>query len=146
MENRVPLPTDNIFKFYALFGLLLIVFSFSASIYTTTMINDQVYTAVVDLEELKSIATPSVRESARRAVLERQMEVAKSDRKTYTWSCGLLAVIGMAGVMFGFGRWHSVIQPKQDELLELQLIKLRQEVAQFESGSRRVSYDKARRG
>jgi hypothetical protein len=27
MENKIPIPTDNIFKFYALFGLLLCIFS-----------------------------------------------------------------------------------------------------------------------
>ena len=28
MESKIPLPTDNIYKFYALFGLLLFIFAF----------------------------------------------------------------------------------------------------------------------
>jgi len=145
MENRVPLPTDNIYKFYALFGLLLIIFAFSAAIYTTKMINEQMYLVAVELEELKSLSAPSVRQSAKRAVLELQIEVTKSDRRTYSWGGVILAAIGTMGVMFGFRRWHSVIQPKQDELVELQLMKLRHEVAQLKGGQRRFSGSKARR-
>lgn len=32
MENKIPLPTDNIYKFYALFGLLLLVFTIGAAL------------------------------------------------------------------------------------------------------------------
>jgi hypothetical protein len=138
MENRVPLPTDNIFKFYALFGLVIIIFAFSASIYTQKNSNDFLGTAVVDLEELKALEAPTVREKARRAVLQRQIDVAVSDRETYKWSLGLLAGFGTICLMFGFSRWHTEIQPKQDELVDLQLAKLRHEVLQLKNSGRRV--------
>jgi hypothetical protein len=138
MENRVPLPTDNVYKFYALFGLLLVIFALSAGIYTTKTTNDQMFVAIVELEELESIATPSPKELAKRAVIERQMELAKSDRQVFYWGGIALGVMGAIGMMFGFERWHSVIQPKQDELVELQLMKLRHEVAQLKGGARRV--------
>ncbi len=135
MESRIPLPTDNIYKFYALFGLLLFIFGFSAVIYLTKSTNDFMAVAVVDLEELKAVSAPSAREAAKKAILTRQIEVAKSDRQGLGyWSEGV-AVFGSLLMMLGFSKWHGVVQPRQDEMAELQLTKLRYEVQQLKSGS-----------
>jgi hypothetical protein len=128
MESRIPLPTDNIYKFYALFGLLLLIFGLSATIYTTKSTNEFMSAAIVDLEELKSIAAPTAREDARRQILQRQMEVAKSDKEFFKWGSGGVGGVGLALMIFGFGKWHKEIQPTLDEIAQLQLIKLRREV------------------
>lgn len=130
MESRIPLPTDNIYKFYALFGLLLLIFGLSATIYTTKSTNEFMATSVVDLEELKSIVAPSIREIARRQILQRQMEVAKSDKEFFKWACGGVGGIGVALMIFGFKKWHIEVQPTLDEITQLQLLKLRHEVDQ----------------
>ena len=128
MESRIPLPTDNIYKFYALFGLLLFIFGLSATIYTTKSTNEFMATAIVDLEELKSMAAPTAREEARRQILQRRMEVAKSDKEFFKWGCGVVGGVGLVLMIFGFGKWHKEIQPTLDEIAQLQLIKLRREV------------------
>lgn len=130
MESRIPLPTDNIYKFYALFGLLLLIFGLSATIYTTKSTNEFMVAAVVDLEELKSIVAPTVRETARRQILQRQIEVAKSDKDFFGWACSGVGGIGFALMFFGFRKWHSGVQPTLDEITQLQLRKLRHEVDQ----------------
>jgi hypothetical protein len=130
MESRIPLPTDNIYKFYALFGLLLLIFGLSATIYTTKSTNEFMVTAVVDLEELKSIVLPSIRETARRQILQRQIEVAKSDKEFFRWASSGVGGIGLALMIFGFKKWHVEVQPTLDEIAQLQLLKLRYEVDQ----------------
>lgn len=137
MESRIPLPTDNIYKFYALFGLLLFIFGFSAVIYTTKSTNEFMVTALVDLEDLKSKTVPTVREATTKKLLERQIEVAKLDKEVFSnWSIGITA-LGTLLMFLGFYNWHSVIQPKLDELSELQLLKLRYEVEQQKGQHRR---------
>lgn len=138
MESRIPLPTDNIFKFYALLGLLLFIFGLGSTIYTTKSTNEFMYAAIVDLEELKAIVTPSVRETAKRQILQRQIEVAKSDKELFKWGSAGVAGIGMALMMFGFGKWHKDIQPTLDEIAQLQLIKLRDEVSHQKSSQTRL--------
>lgn len=137
MEHRIPLPTDNIFKFYAMFGLLIFIFGLSAVIYTTKSANDFLSVAVVDLEELKSLPTPSVRESARRQILQRQIDIAIGDRKYFEWICIGLSTLGFFGMFYGFQKWHKEVQPKLDEISELQLQKLRHEVNQQKLPQRR---------
>lgn len=129
MESRVPLPTDNIYKFYALFGLLLFIFGIGAIIALQRSTNDFLYRSALDLESVKAIAQPTPPDIAKRELLSKLITVAKSD-KDFLGNC--LAAITAAGfwlAFYGFYKWHKNIQPIQDEMLELQLEKLRREVA-----------------
>lgn len=132
MESRIPIPTDNIFKFYALFGLLTLVFSFGSSIYLTKSTNELLFTAVVELETLKALPHTSPVDEVRKQVLQRKIEIASDDKKTLQAGCGLLAGFAVVGLVYGFRKWHSEIQPVQDELARLQLRKLRAEVGRLE--------------
>jgi hypothetical protein len=148
MENRVPLPTDNIFKFYALFGLVLFIFCFSATLYNAKTTNEFMSSAIVELEELKAIAAPSSRDTARREVLLRQVDVAKLDKDFYKWACAAIGAVGTLGMVVGFTKWHREIQPMLDEISQLQLVKLRHEVSQLNAGpskARRILPNRVRR-
>lgn len=72
MQSRIPLPTDNIYKFYALFGLLIIIFGFGSIVYINKTTNELVYKSMVDLAGLKSIKTKSASESAQQKVVEKK--------------------------------------------------------------------------
>ena len=65
MLNRVPLPTDNIFKFYALFGLLLVMFGIGSTLYVSKSTNDLVFGIAVEYETLKADPVRSVSEKPR---------------------------------------------------------------------------------
>lgn len=129
MESRIPLPTDNIYKFYALFGLLLFIFGLGATIAQTKITNEFMVKSYVELEALKAIENPSSVEALRRSLTERLIEVEKSDKEFFKWGLAVVAGLGFFLMSFGFRRWHKRIQPIQDELLQLQLEKLRREVA-----------------
>lgn len=65
MENKIPLPTDSIYKFYALFGLLLFIFSIGSTIYVSRSTNELVFTSAIEFETLKVIEKPTSVEIAR---------------------------------------------------------------------------------
>ena len=128
MESKIPLPTDNIYKFYALFGLLLFIFAIGASIVSIKNTNDYMYRSYLELEPLKAIEKPSSVEIVKRDMLQRMIDVAKSDKEFFTICLNVLAGISIMLMFFGFGKWQKSVQPLQDELLKLQVEKLRHEV------------------
>ena len=134
METRIPLPTDNIYKFYALFGLLLFILSFGIAITTTHTTNNLIFQTVVELETINSLPTLSRIEKIKKQVIERKLEIVKSDKEFYEYASYVLVVIGTLMTLFGFDRWHKQIQPVQDEITKLQLEKLRAEVRQLGQG------------
>jgi len=128
MESQIPLPTDNIYKFYALFGLLLFVFSVGSDLYVLRSINEFAYQAIPEIEAVKQMANPSGVDVARRVVLEKHLEIAVADRKFFDKALGTIGGVALLLMYYGFRKWHKEVQPVQDEMAELQLKKLRHEV------------------
>lgn len=135
MESRIPVPTDNLFKFYALFGLLLFVFACGALIYVNQTTNTLIFESSVELEGLKEQEPPSASVIAKIAALERMMEVGKSNKRFYDNAIGVLAGIAFWLAVYGFAGWHRKLQPLIDEsqrvqleIAKLQLAKLQLEV------------------
>lgn len=121
MENRIPVPTDNIFKFYALFGLLLFVFACGALLYVNTTSNALMFESIPELEALKEFETPSRSDLAQIAVLERKIEITNSNKKFYYNVISVLGGLGFLMAIVGFGVWHTRIQPILDETAAVQL-------------------------
>lgn len=121
MESRIPVPTDNIFKFYALFGLLLFVFSCGALLFVNSSTNSFLSSAYTELEGLKQLENPSRVEKARIDILERKMDVSKSDKGFFSSALAVLGVGAISGMGYGFLKWHTVVQPVLDESAKVQL-------------------------
>ncbi|MBX3659825.1 MAG: hypothetical protein KF740_15440 [Ramlibacter sp.] len=132
MESKIPLPTDNIYKFYALFGLLVFIFSIGAMLYSTRSSNELLTNLMVERETLKEVVVPAAGQIARIEVIDRLLEVGKSDKTFLRWALATLFVLGLWSAFYGFKTWHQKIQPIQDELISLQLRKLKVEVANLE--------------
>lgn len=132
MQSRIPLPTDNIYKFYALFGLLLVIFGSGALIYVNQSTNDLVYETTVEYYTLKSIPEEarSLSQEARFQVLDSKLDVAKRNKGFYAIIIGAIIVGGAYMIWYGFRIWHTVIQPMQDEITRLNIKKLKQEVGE----------------
>ncbi len=121
MESKIPLPTDNIYKFYALFSLLLLIFSLGAVLYVQQTANEQAIAIFPELEELKAAKELSPKDELRKQILERRLEVLLSNKKFYQQALGVMIGAAISGIFFGFLRWHWVIQPRQDKHAEIQL-------------------------
>ena len=145
MESKIPLPTDNIYKFYALFSLLLLIFSVGAFVYNVQNSNSQVVEIYPELQELKNAKHLSHKDEARLEVLEAMYVAVKSDRSFYNKCLGALIGLALSGMAFGFIRWHVIVQPLQDEIarVQLELAKLQLEAIQADRDKRNAAVDKA---
>ncbi|MUL11897.1 hypothetical protein [Aliivibrio fischeri] len=132
MESRIPLPTDNIYKFYALFGLLLVIFGFGALIFVNQSTNNLIYDITVEHQILNN--TPeelrTVPENARFNILESKLKISKQNKNFYLICIGFIIFIGCFMIGYGFRVWHMVIQPMQDEITRLNIKKLKQDVGE----------------
>lgn len=128
MENKIPLPTDCIYKFYALFGLLIFIFCIGSVLYLTRSTNELLFTSIIESEALKVIEKPTSAEIAKLQGTEKRVEIALADKKFFLGALGVIAAGGIFSMMYGFIKWHREIQPIQDEMALLQLAKLRHEV------------------
>lgn len=128
MLPKVTVPTDNIYKFYSLFGLVLLIFSFSSLIYINQNRNNTIFEIIIEQETLNAIKNPTATQKAKKLVLSRKYEIISSDKYFYLISISLLATIASFLIYYGFNRWHNKIQPRQDELIELSIRKLKKEL------------------
>jgi hypothetical protein len=114
---------------------LLLIFSFGAILYTVHSTNDQLFAAIPELEGLKQVNQPQPIEKVKIAVLQRKIEIAKSDQHTVLIAIGILVTISGVAMSYGFMKWHQDVQPILDRtaeaqaaIAELQLLKLQREL------------------
>jgi len=128
VNTRIPIPTDNIYKFYALFGLTLLIFSIGSVFYITSSNNKLVFETVIELDTLNQSKELSPLQETKVQILERKLEITKSDTDFRTYGVGGLAGIAVLLIWYGFHQWHTVIQPMQDEITKLSILKLKKEL------------------
>jgi hypothetical protein len=109
MEPNIPIPTDNIYKFACLFGLTVFISSMLGSIYVTTRFNELSSKNILELAELRAKENLSTVESTQMAILERHIEVNRSDRKIFE----VLLVACIAGnfwlSVWAFREWFKKV-------------------------------------
>jgi hypothetical protein len=130
MDSRIPVPTDNIYKFYALFGLLVAVFCAGSIIYVTKTTNELKIPLFLELQELKQVETPTALQTLKFQIVQRQMEVATADKKFFETALSFGFALSLYLLVYGFWKWHRIVQPKQDKLLDLQIRKLERELSE----------------
>lgn len=123
MQSKVPLPTDNIYKFYALFGLLL----FLSCVYAFTSLyhsyNEKAFNRYIELEVLNSVNELTPVQIATKKVLEEQKGIDASDKQFFLGVIGGAITVSLLLMSYGFFRWHTKIQPQQDKTIEQQIEK-----------------------
>ena len=124
MQNKVPLPTDNVYKFFALFGLILLIFSLGATIYITKEANVQLIDIAIQLDNANSNNFSDETKN----IIEGYREVIISDRDGFNNLLVGLAIFGTLLGLFGFSIWMFRIQPQQDKLVTFQLEKYKYEL------------------
>ncbi len=124
MQNKVPLPTDNVYKFFALFGLILLIFSLGATIYITKEANVQLIDIAIQLDTANS----NNFSDETKIIIEGYRDVIISDRDGFNDLLVGLAMFGTLLGLFGFSIWMFKIQPQQDKLVAFQLKKYKYEV------------------
>ena len=127
--QSIPIPTDNLYKFLALFGLVLLVTVLLGSLYSTTSTNQKIMTYVEKIESIQAAHETEIKAGSV-AVYEKLINVASKDRKFHTISLSIIGSLGVLMMLTGFHRWYTYYQPKHDQILELTIKKLELEIAQ----------------
>jgi hypothetical protein len=134
MIDRVSVPTDNIYKFIAIFSLVTLLFCGWQSFATNANTNAILIQIYPEIEALKSIESRSPSQEAKLALLERQVEVAIKDRTHLAYVLGVFIAASIFGMWYGFYIWKTQIQTISDsqnkaqlDILNLQIEKLKLE-------------------
>lgn len=128
MQDKLSIPTDNIYKFYAIFGLVLFVFSIASMIYTNKNTNELIFSSAIEKENLLLTPNPTTVEKAKLLAIEKRLDISLKDKSFFNNALSIFVAIGTYLSFWGFMKWVKVIQPIQDETAKLQLEKLRIEV------------------
>ena len=127
MQPNVPVPTDNLYKFAATFGLVLIIASF-VGLY---LANTAYYAELVSISEKsfelnREEKVPPKARQAMEADLTKREELNSENLKIYNSCLLFLLVVGSSIAWGGFALWGR-FQALHDELLEIQVTKARKE-------------------
>jgi hypothetical protein len=132
MESKIPLPTDNIYKFYALFGLLLFITAVVGVVVVNTSAAEKIHLLVKEYQEIGGDAA-SKESNPLAKIIEKRLDVTVKNKEFFYQALGVLIAFAMYLMFYGFVQWHKKIQPRQDELLDLQIERLRLEVARLKT-------------
>lgn len=127
MRSNIPLPTDNIYKFYALFGLLLFITVVASTLYVSKSTNELIFASAIEIEAVNALEKPSLIEKTKKEIAEKRVELAISDKNFFIKALGGMAGIACMFMGYGFFKWHNEVQPMQDKLLKLQIEKAERE-------------------
>lgn len=144
MQSRIPVPTDNLAKFCAMFGLLLLVGSMYFFVTLQVSYNEGVEKNYVELQSLLNMEKPTQEQMSRRDLLRSFEVVSRSNKKFYERSIGFFIGIAILLIWYGFRTWIKVIQPQQDKLLKLQIEKQSLEVEILKKKRNQISMFKAK--
>jgi hypothetical protein len=128
MEPSIPVPTDNIYKFIGLFGLVVFISSMLAVVYLTSKNNEVVFKGIEELRNLQMKEKLTLEESNRKYVLEGILQNNTTSTIIYLIILASFLLFGFILSIFGIYYWFKKVQPKQDELLNLQIEKMRREI------------------
>lgn len=131
MTPSLPVPTDNIYKFACLFGLVLFVsafFGFIAS-YTSALDSKIKYAGIVIPLAQKANRTETDEQML--AMHKKLLDLTKTNERTSYVVVTVVATIGLLLSVWGAERWYGQIQARDDKLAELQIEKLEAEIAKL---------------
>ncbi|WP_456296844.1 hypothetical protein M1D72_10485 [Vibrio sp. AK197] len=123
MNSSISAPTDNIAKFFAIFGLILLITTLTLSVYSYTNLKERAYSRYIELASLESIEKPTQKQLATIKVLNTQKETDTSDRMFTLKAAAVFLVISVFSIGFGFSFWGFMVQPQQNKLLSAQIRK-----------------------
>lgn len=125
MLDKFPIPTDSLYKFIALTGVILFVLPFILIVQLNNHTNDTVIRTVLKEDSLQRSTSITGRDSAQIVVLEKTREKATSDRTAGTFVAGMMIAAGAFLMERGFRDWKRLVQRPADQIAILE-VKLKQ--------------------
>ncbi|WP_341218017.1 hypothetical protein [Neptunomonas phycophila] len=123
---KIPIPTDNVYKFYAIFGIFLILLTVSTCVYITTLTQSFILKAKYD-RQTAEISSQENKNIIINLALESESRARSNQRFAITFSLFSL-IIAVVLTVIGFNKWKKDIQSKNDNIMDLQIKKLEVEL------------------
>ena len=133
MQSKIPVPTDNIYKFYALFGVLIFISSIWAMKHLNDSLNQQAIAVVSEITSITEKGVLSTQQIAHRdSIIDLVNEKAK-DTRALTWGLSIICIGSFVIIGYGFRRWHTKVQPLLDKEAEIRLDTAKLELKKLQS-------------
>lgn len=141
MNPTISIPTDNVYKFYAMFGLVIMLTTAIMFFIRHEEYNRRAFERHVPMKLLEMTENLNDRQEHELYLYEQKATIDKSNKKFELRSYMFLFFLpGVLLTVYGFFMWHTKIQPMQDSLLELQLERLKAEIKAANKEARRARY------
>lgn len=139
MNPNIPIPTDNVYKFYAMFGLVIMLTTAIMFFIRHEEYNRRAFERHVPMKLLETNQDLNDQQKHELYLYGQKAGIDKSNKKLELSLYMFLFVLpGAFLTTYGFFMWHTKIQPVQDKLFELQLERLRIEVKKANKAVRRA--------
>lgn len=128
MQSTLSVPTDNIYKFYAIFGIVILVTTAVMFVVRQQHYNTLAFDRHIPMKTLEAKDPLTKEEQLRLSLLRDKAQIARADKDLELgvyFFC--FFVFGVVFTAHGFKGWHTKIQPREDRLLDLQIEKLERE-------------------
>ena len=129
MDSRFSIPTDNIYKFYALFGLAFCIGALTLFVFTYNSHFETANSLFLELTKIDTIESPSAFEAKQKEILEKQITTISENKAFYMKVINAFLVVGIFIMTVGFYRWHYKVQPQIDKINALKIRQLEAELA-----------------
>ena len=141
-NGSAQLPTDNLYKFLSISGLLAVILSVWGIVTINTQANREFIEQKLEVFRVKVDSTSSPFDKAKAGLLDREADIRMKDKKIIMNCLSILAGLGVVGMFVGFWMWSKHIQPISDstarmqlEILSLQAEKLKKENEKIHSSN-----------
>lgn len=125
MNSNLVIPTDNPFKFLAIFGLVLFLAGPFFVIASVNALNDTIFQAKESAYQAEAKNLPYKNQLI--LDLERKVEIAVSDHDFRIASSAVVSTTGIFMMLIGFFVWFCRIHPFEERLRKMQALKLKLE-------------------
>ncbi len=132
MNSRLSIPTDNIYKFYAIFGLAFCIGALTLFVFTYNTHLESSVSLTLELTKLESNNSEDNLIQAKKEMLQNLLKIGNSNKDLYMSIISLSFSLGLFVMAIGFYRWHYKIQPQLDRLVVLQIKQLEQALSKGE--------------
>ncbi|MCK5153351.1 MAG: hypothetical protein KAQ93_03255 [Spirochaetales bacterium] len=123
MISKIPLPTDNLYKFIALFGLMIFLTTLVMFFTRHQYYNESAFNRYKEISNLKIIEDRTEKEEIELFILTEQQQIEETDEDLEVDIYIITAVIGIFLIFVGFFLWYLRVQKYQDLLLILRVRK-----------------------
>lgn len=146
MFPNIPVPTDNIYKFYAISGVVLALLSIVSLVYVYSAMLREGDINFVELITLELDAGNNA-DNVKNTQLEFKKKFFEIKFKNLSAAKTLLlstSVLGMSVAAYGFVCWHSRVQVRDNDIAELQREKLKCEIEKIKLDSEKTKLELSR--